>query len=106
MRSAWLILFVAGLFETTWAVGLEYAEGFTEFWPTVVTLVALAISMVLLAQAVRTLPVGTAYAVWTGIGMLGTALYGILVFGESATPLRLAFIGCILVGIIGLHQVA
>lgn len=106
MRTAWIVLFVAGLFETAWAVGLAYADGFSEFWPSVGTIVALILSMALLAQAVRSLPVGTAYAVWTGIGTLGTVVYGIAVFGESAAPLRLLFVGCVLVGIVGLHQVA
>ena len=99
---AWLYLFVAGLLEVAWAVGLKYTEGFTRLWPSVWTLAALALSMVLLAAAVRTLPLGTAYAVWTGIGAVGTALLGIILFGESASAARLACIGLILAGLVGL----
>lgn len=89
-----------------WAIGLEYSEGFSKLWPTVGVAISLVASMVLLAQAVRTLPIGTAYAVWTGIGAVGTATYGVLAFGESAAPLRLACIGLIVVGIVGLHLTA
>ena len=99
---AWVILFVAGLFEIGWAVGLKYTEGFTRLWPTVGTAVALIVSMVLLGVAVRTLPLGTAYAVWTGIGTVGTAVLGIVLFREPATAMRLICIGLILAGIIGL----
>src|SRR5687768_7703871 len=99
---AWLYLFVAGLLEVAWAVGLKYTEGFTRLWPSVWTLAALALSMLLLAAAVRTLPLGTAYAVWTGIGAVGTALLGIILFGESASAARLACIGLILAGLVGL----
>jgi len=99
---AWLYLFVAGLLEVAWAVGLKYTEGFTRLWPSVWTLAALALSMALLAAAVRTLPLGTAYAVWTGIGAVGTALLGIILFGESASAARLACIGLILAGLVGL----
>ena len=99
---AWLYLLVAGLLEVAWAVGLKYAEGFTRLWPSVWTGVALVLSMVLLAAAVRTLPLGTAYAVWTGIGAVGTAALGILLFGEPASPARLACIGLIVAGLIGL----
>jgi len=102
----WLILFVAGLFEIGWAVGLKYTEGFTRLWPTVGTLIAMAISFGLLSQALRTLPVGTAYAVWTGIGAIGTALVGIVLLGESASPARLACIGMIGLGIVGLKMVS
>ena len=99
---AWLYLLVAGLMEVGWAVGLKYTEGFTRLWPSVWTAVALVLSMVLLAAAMRTLPLGTAYAIWTGIGAVGTAALGILLFGESASPARLACIGLIVVGLVGL----
>jgi quaternary ammonium compound-resistance protein SugE len=98
----WVILFVAGLFEIGWAVGLEYTDGFTRLWPTVGTAVALIASMSLLGLALRTLPLGTAYAVWTGIGSVGTAVLGILLFREPATAIRLTCIGLIVVGIVGL----
>ena len=99
---AWVILFVAGLLEIGWAVGLKYTEGFTRLWPTVATAVALVASMSLLGLAVRTLPLGTAYAVWTGIGTVGTAVLGIVLFREPATVIRLVCIGLIVTGIIGL----
>ena len=99
---AWLYLLVAGLMEVGWAVGLKYTEGFTRLWPSVWTGAALVLSMVLLAAAMRTLPLGTAYAIWTGIGAVGTAALGVLLFGESASPARLACIGLIVVGLVGL----
>ena len=99
---AWIILFVAGLFEVGWAVGLKYTEGFTRLWPTVGTAISLVMSMALLGWAVRTLPLGTAYAVWTGIGAVGTALFGILVLKEPATAARLVCLGLIVAGILGL----
>ena len=99
---AWIILFVAGLFEVGWAVGLKYTEGFTRLWPTVGTGVSLVLSMALLGMALRTLPLGTAYAVWTGIGAVGTALFGILVLKEPATAARLVCLGLIVAGILGL----
>jgi quaternary ammonium compound-resistance protein SugE len=99
---AWVVLFVAGLLEIGWAVGLKYTEGFTRLWPTVGTAVALIASMSLLAMALRTLPLGTAYAVWTGIGAVGTAILGIVLFREPATAMRLVCIGLIVAGIIGL----
>jgi quaternary ammonium compound-resistance protein SugE len=99
---AWMILAIAGLFEVGWAVGLKYSDGLTRFWPTVVTGVALMLSMVLLAMAMRTLPLGTAYTVWTGIGAIGTVVLGIVLFGEPATAMRLVCITLILAGIIGL----
>ncbi|WP_286672162.1 DMT family transporter [Halorarius halobius] len=105
-QLAWLLLFVAGLFEAAWAIGLEYSAGLTRLRPTVATVLALAVSMVLLAKAVQELPVGTAYAVWTGIGASLTALLGIYLFDEPATLLRLAFIGVIVVGIAGLQMVS
>ncbi|SFR99340.1 quaternary ammonium compound-resistance protein SugE [Halomicrobium zhouii] len=101
---SWLLLFVAGLFEAVWAIGLEYSDGFTRPVPTAITVVALAISMVLLARAVRDLPIGTAYAVWTGIGATSTAIYGLTVLDEPASPARLFFLGFIVVGIVGLHS--
>ncbi|TKS53733.1 quaternary ammonium compound efflux SMR transporter SugE [Luteimonas yindakuii] len=98
----WTILFLAGLFEIVWAVGLKYTEGFTRLWPTVGTLVAMGISFGLLAQAMKALPLGTAYAVWVGIGAVGTALVGIVLLGEPANPGRLVSIGLIVAGVVGL----
>ena len=103
---AWIILGIAGLFEIGWAVGLKYAHGFTRLVPSVLTIASMAVSMLLLGLALRTLPVGTAYAVWTGIGTVGTALLGIYLFGEPATALRLACIGLIVAGIVGLKLVS
>jgi quaternary ammonium compound-resistance protein SugE len=99
---AWLTLIVAGLFEVGWAIGLKYADGFSRLWPTAWTGVALVASMVLLGIAVKTLPLGTAYAVWVGIGAVGTAALGVLLLGEPATFGRLASIGLIVAGVIGL----
>ena len=98
----WMILVVAGLLEIGWAAGLKYSDGLTRFWPAVATIAAMVVSMWLLAVAVRSLPVGTAYAVWTGIGTVGTALVGIAALGEPATALRLACIAMIVAGIVGL----
>lgn len=98
----WLILFVAGLFEIGWAVGLKYTEGFTRLWPTVGTVMSMIISLALLGLAMKTLPVGTAYAVWVGVGAVGTVILGILLLGESASPLRLFSLLLIIAGIIGL----
>ena len=102
---AWVLLFLAGLLEVAWAVGLKYTDGFTRPWPTAATLVAMIGSVVLLALAVRTLPLGTAYAVWTGIGTAGAVLLGIVLFQEPATFLRLLFVGLIVAGIVGLKLV-
>jgi quaternary ammonium compound-resistance protein SugE len=102
---AWLVLFVAGLLEVGWAVGLKYTQGFTRLGPSIWTGIAVAASMILLAIAVRTLPLGTAYAVWTGIGAVGTALLGIALFGEPATAARLFCIVVIVAGIVGLKLV-
>ena len=102
---AWAILFVAGLMEIGWAIGLKYTEGFTRLVPSVLTLACMLASIVLLGLAVKTLPIGTAYAVWTGIGAVGTAILGIILFGDPATALRLACIGLIVAGIIGLKLV-
>ena len=99
---AWIILLVAGLFEVGWAVGLKYTEGFTRLWPTVGTGVSMVLSMALLGWALKTLPLGTAYAVWTGIGAIGTALFGILVLKEPATAARLVCLCLIVAGILGL----
>lgn len=98
----WLILLVAGLFEVGWAIGLKYCEGFTKLWPSVGTLVFMALSFFLLSTALKTLPVGTAYAVWTGIGAVGTAVLGIALLGEPATTGRILSICLIVVGIVGL----
>jgi quaternary ammonium compound-resistance protein SugE len=98
----WVVLVIAGLFEVGWAVGLKYAEGFTRLWPSLGTAVALLLSMALLGVALRTLPLGTAYAVWTGIGTVGTAILGIVLFREPATAARLACIALIVAGIVGL----
>ena len=103
--ASWLVLIVAGLFEVGWAIGLKYTHGFTRLWPTVWTAAALVISMALLGAAVKVLPVGTAYAVWVGIGAVGTAILGIALFGEPATAARLASIGLIVAGIVGLKLV-
>ena len=102
---AWFVLILAGGLEIGWAIGLKYTDGFTRLVPTIATLAAMALSMALLGLAVRVLPVGTAYAVWTGIGTVGTVLLGMLLFGESAEPLRLAFIAMIVAGIVGLKIV-
>jgi quaternary ammonium compound-resistance protein SugE len=99
----WFILFIAGLFEIAWAVGLKYSEGFTRLWPSVFTIAAMITSMGLLSFSVRSLPVGTAYAVWTGIGAVGTAVLGIILFNESKDFVRLFFIFLIISGIIGLR---
>jgi quaternary ammonium compound-resistance protein SugE len=99
---AWLLLFVAGLLEVGWAIGLKYTEGFTRFWPSVFTLAAMAGSVVLLGIAMKSLPVGTSYAVWVGVGAIGTAALGIVLFGEPATVGRIASLGLILAGIVGL----
>lgn len=98
----WLILLAAGFFEIIWALGLKYADGFTKFWPSVFTLVATTISFVLVSFAMRTIPVGTAYAVWTGIGVLGAATFGIILFGDSVAPIRIFCLALIAVGIVGL----
>lgn len=102
---AWLVLIAAGLLEIGWAVGLKYTDGFTRPWPTATTVAAMVASLVLLGIAVRSLPLGTAYAVWTGIGTVGTVLLGIVLFGESTEPLRVLFIGMIVAGIVGLKLV-
>ena len=102
---AWIILFIAGLTEIGWAVGLKYTEGFTRLWPSVFTGASMLVSIALLGLALKTLPIGTAYAIWTGIGTVGTAILGIYLFGESAAVLRLVCIGLIVAGIVGLKLV-
>ena len=101
--SAWTVLIVAGLLETVWAVGLKHSEGFTRLWPSVFTAVAMASSFYLLAVALRTLPLGTAYTVWTGIGAVGAVIWGILFMGESASATRVLCILLIVAGIVGLR---
>lgn len=103
---AWAILFTAGLLEIGWAIGLKYTEGFSRLVPSVLTLAAMAGSILLLGLALKTLPIGTAYAVWTGIGAVGTAALGIILLGEPATAMRLASIGLIVSGIVGLKLVS
>lgn len=102
---AWVTLFIAGLFEVGWAIGLKYTDGFTRVWPTLLTLASMIVSLGLLGLALKTLPVGTAYAVWTGVGTVGTAILGIILFGESTAALRLGCIGLIIAGILGLKLV-
>jgi quaternary ammonium compound-resistance protein SugE len=103
---AWFLLFVAGLFEIGWAVGLKFTEGFTRPVPTTLTVISMIISVVLLGLAVKTLPIGTAYAVWTGIGTVGTVILGIWLMGDPATAVRLVCIGLIVAGIAGLKLTA
>ena len=98
----WIALVVAGLFEIGWAVGLKYADGFTRLWPSVATLVAMVLSVALLGWAARSLPLGTAYAVWVGVGAVGTAVVGMVLFDEPATVARLASLGLVVAGIVGL----
>jgi quaternary ammonium compound-resistance protein SugE len=100
---AWFILIVAGVFEVGWAIGLKYTEGFTRLTPTLATVASMIVSLALLGVALKTLPVGTAYAVWTGVGTIGTAVLGIVLFREPATTLRLTCIGLIAAGILGLR---
>ncbi|WP_114238344.1 quaternary ammonium compound efflux SMR transporter SugE [Dyella sp. C9] len=98
----WIYLALAGLFEVVWAVGLKYTEGFSRLWPSVITVSAMTASIILLAMAVKTLPIGTAYAIWTGIGAVGAVILGMLLFGDSASPLRLACVGLVVLGMVGL----
>ena len=99
---SWIILVIAGLLEVVWAVGLKYTHGFCRLTPSVITVTAMIVSLALLAWAMKSLPVGTAYAVWTGIGAVGAAITGIVLLGESANPMRLASLALIVLGIIGL----
>ena len=103
---AWVYLLVAAVFEIGWAVGLKYTDGFTRLWPSVLTIAAMVVSMGLLALAVRSIPVGTGYAVWTGIGAVGTAILGIILFREPVTAARIAFLLMILCGVAGLKFTA
>lgn len=102
ITMAWVVLIIAGLFEICWAIGLKFSEGFTKLYPSLFTLVTLAISMYLLARASHVLPIGTAYGVWVGVGALGTAVLGIVLFQESVSPMRLLFLVMLFVSIIGL----
>lgn len=99
---AWTILIIAGLFEVCWAIGLKYTEGFTRLWPSVWTVLSMIISLWMLGVAMKSLPVGTAYAIWVGVGAVGTAIFGIILLGESASVLRLISLGLIVAGIVGL----
>lgn len=103
---AWLLLVLAGLLEVGWAAGLKSTQGFTRFWPSVATVSAIVLSLLLLGQSVRSIPIGTAYAVWTGIGAVGAAAIGMTLFGEPATIVRLLCLGLILAGIVGLKLTA
>jgi quaternary ammonium compound-resistance protein SugE len=102
---AWITLFLAGLFEIGWAVGLKYTQHFTRPLPTLLTIIAMIASVVLLEHAVRTLPLGTAYAIWTGIGAIGTVLFGIWLFGESTSLARMVCLALIVIGIVGLRVI-
>jgi quaternary ammonium compound-resistance protein SugE len=102
---AWIYLLLAGISEIGWAIGLKYTEGFTKLWPSVATVAMMIVSFGLLAQALKTLPIGTAYAIWTGIGAVGTAVVGMMVFGESRDVLRLACLAMIVLGVVGLKFV-
>lgn len=103
---AWVYLFVAGLFECGWAIGLKYTEGFTKFAPSVWTIISMAISIWLLSVAMKSIPIGTAYAIWTGIGAVGVAILGMVLFGESRAVLRLICLLFIITGIVGLKIVS
>lgn len=106
MSSPWVILFLAGIFEIGWAIGLKYTEGFTRLMPTLFTLTALILSMYLLAKASQSLPIGTAYAVWVGIGAVGAAIFGVILFKEPATMARIGFMALLVISIIGLKLTA
>ena len=106
MSTAWMLLIAAGLLEVVWAIGLKYTEGFSRITPSVITIAAMIGSVWLLALALKSIPVGTGYAVWTGIGAVGTAILGIVLFNEAATAARLACIGLIVAGILGLKLVS
>ena len=102
----WMLLFVAGLLEVCWAVGLKYTEGFTRLWPSVATSAAMLVSVILLGIALKSLPVGTAYAIWVGIGAVGTAIAGMLLFGESASTIKMVSLLLLVAGIAGLKLAA
>ena len=99
----WTYLCIAGVFEVVWVIGLKYTAGFSRLWPSVLTVLALGVSFYFLSQAVKTLPVGTAYAVWTGIGAVGAVIFGMILFAESRDALRLVCIGLIIAGLVGLR---
>jgi len=103
---AWILLVVAGLLETGWAIGLKYTDGFTRLWPSVLTIAGIVVSMLLLSIAARTLPIGTAYAVWVGIGAAGAVVLGIVLLGEPVNAARLCFLALLLVSIVGLKFTA
>lgn len=103
---AWIYLVIAGIFEIVWAMGLKASEGFTRLWPSVITVIGMLISFYFLAQASRTLPIGTAYAIWTGIGAVGAVIFGMILFNESRDLIRLLFVALIVAGIIGLRVTA
>jgi len=103
---AWVLLFIAGVLEVAWAIGLKYTEGFTRLWPTAATVAAMVASIILLGIALRSIPVGTGYAVWVGIGATGTAIMGMYLFGESREFLRLVCLGLIVAGVVGLRLVS
>lgn len=103
---AWTYLLIAGVLEVVWAIGLKYTQGFSRFWPSVGTAIALVLSFIFLAKALRSLPVGTGYAVWTGIGAVGTAILGMILFGESRDLVKIVSIGLIVAGMIGLRWAA
>lgn len=100
--NAWVLIVIAGVLETVWALGLKYSDGFTKFWPSVFTIVTAWASFWLLSAAMKTLPVGTAYAVWVGIGVLGTVIFGVILLGEPINPLRILGIALLLAGIVAL----
>jgi quaternary ammonium compound-resistance protein SugE len=102
----WILLLVAGILEVVWAIGLKYTEGFTKLWPSVITIAAMVASVAFLGLALRHIPVGTGYAIWTGIGAAGTAILGMILFGEPATAARVACLGLIVAGIVGLKLVS
>ncbi|HOJ19102.1 MAG: multidrug efflux SMR transporter [Ignavibacteriales bacterium] len=104
-NTAWLLLFIAGLFEAGWVIGMKYSDGFTRIIPSIITVICMVISMLLLSYAVRTLPIGTGYAVWTGIGVIASVILGIILFKEEKDFLRLFFITLIMIGITGLKVV-
>jgi quaternary ammonium compound-resistance protein SugE len=103
---SWFILFIAGLFEVIWAIGIKYTEGWTKLWPSVFTVLAMIASFYLLSMALKTIPMGTAYAIWTGVGIIGTAIFGIIYFKEPTDILRMVCILLIIIGIIGLRILA
>ncbi|MFA8300384.1 MAG: quaternary ammonium compound efflux SMR transporter SugE [Hyphomicrobiales bacterium] len=103
---AWVYLFIAGIFEIVWAIGIKYSNGFSKLWPSVITVVGMILSILFLSKALKELPLGTAYAIWTGIGVIGTSIFGIFLFKESIELLKILFILFILVGIIGLKLIS